>query len=106
MKYDNWDDMIDTQATAFAMLCSQNARMNELANKADDGYNHMSKAEQAEFIKLSDEIFENPFFSNRCEKEWEDMEEQENPDILEERPNSWDPLEEESYVDLFGPWWE
>lgn len=106
MKYDSWEDMIDAQAIAFSALCAQNERLTELAEKADDGYNFLSKAEQDELFTLLEDTHNNPFFSARCAKEWEEMEEQEHPDIPEEEPNSWDELEHESYVDLFGPWWE
>ena len=107
MKYDSWEDMVDAQAQAFMALCNQNQRLTELAEKADEnGYNALTTAEQNELFSLMEETHDNPFFSARCEKEWEEMDEQEHPDIPEEEPNSWDPLEQESYIDLFGPWWE
>ena len=106
MKYDSWEDMVDAQARAFCALCAQNERLSELADKADDGYDNMDQAEQDELFALWDEVHENPFFSARCEKERAEMDEQERPDIPEEIPNSWDSLEQESYEDLFGPWWE
>ena len=100
MKYDSWEDMVDAQAIAFSALCAQNARLTELADKADDGFNFMSESEQNELMSLWDEIHETPFFSARCEKEWEEMENQEHP-IIKSIPNSWDSLEQESYSDLF-----
>ena len=106
MKYDSWEDMVNAQAIAFSALCAQNERLAELAEKADDGYNFMSKAEQDELFELFEEVHNNPFFSRRCMMEAEEMEEQEHPEIPEEEPNSWDELEKESYEDLFGPWWE
>lgn len=106
MKYDSWEDMVDAQAIAFSALCAQNARLTELADKADDGFNFMSKAEQDELFALWEGVHNNPFFEARCKKEWEEMDEQEHPEIPEEELNSWDELEKESYEDLFGPWWE
>ena len=103
MKYDSWDEMVNAQAIAFSQLCSQNARLMELAEKADNGYNNMAKAEQDELFHLMEETYDNPFFSRRCEKEREEMEPEED---WEEETNSWDELEKESYIDLFGPWWE
>lgn len=106
MKYDSWEDMIDAQAMAFSALCAQNERLTELADKADDGFDLMSEAEQDELFTLWEGVHNNPFFAMRCEKEWEEMDEQEHPEMPEEEPNSWDELEKESYEDLFGPWWE
>jgi uncharacterized membrane protein len=106
MKYDSWEDMVDAQAIAFSTLCAQNERLTELADKADDGFNFMEEAEQDELFTLLDEVYNDPFFSRRCEKEREEMDEQEHPEMSEEEPNNWDELEKESYVDLFGPWWE
>lgn len=104
MKYSSWEDMVDAQAIAFSALCAQNERLTELADKADDGFDFMSDAEQDELFALWEGVHNNPFFSARCEKEWEEMDEQEHPEIPKEIPNSWDPLEQESYEDLFGPW--
>jgi hypothetical protein len=106
MKYNSWEDMVNAQAIAFSTLCAQNEQLAELAEKADDGYDLMSDAEQAKLFTLCEEVYNNPFFSARCKKEWEEMDEQEHPEIPEEEPNSWDELEKESYEDLFGPWWE
>lgn len=106
MKYNSWEDMIDAQAIAFSALCAQNERLTELADKADDGFDLMDEAEQAELFSLLENVQNNPFFSQRCEKEWEKMDEQEHPETPEEEPNSWDELEKESYADLFSPWWE
>ena len=106
MKYSSWEDMVDAQARAFCALCSQNERLTELADKADDGFNFMSESEQNELCALFDEVHNSPFFATRCEREWEEMDEQEHPDMPEEIPNSWDPLEQESYEDRFGRWWE
>lgn len=106
MKYDSWEDMVDAQAIAFSALCAQNERLTELADKADDGFDLMSEAEQDELFALWENVHNNPFFATRCEKEWEEMDEQEHPEMPEEEPNSWDELEKESYEDLFGPWWE
>ena len=92
MKYNSWEDMVDAQATAFSALCAQNEELVKLAEKADNGYNNMTTEEQDKLFKLLDETYNNPFFRNRCMKEEEEMEE--------------DPLEYESPVDLFGPWWE
>lgn len=106
MKYDSWENMVDAQAVAFSSLCARNERLNELAEKADtDGYNSLTEAERNEFVALMDGVNDNPFFSLRCEEEWDEMDEQEHPELFEE-PNSWDELEKESYADLFGPWWE
>ena len=106
MKYNSWEDMVDAQAMAFCALCDQNERLSELADKAEDGFDNMNKAEQDELFSLWDEVHENPFFSTRCEKEREEMEEQEHPLIPDEIPNSWDYLEQESYADLYGDEWE
>ena len=106
MKYQTWEDMVAAQAAAFADLCAQNARLTELADKCDNGYNDLTEAEADELFALWDEVESNPFFARRCELEREEMEAQERPDSEEEEPNSWDPLEHESYVDLYGPWWE
>ena len=106
MKYDSWEDMVDAQAIAFSALCAQNTRLTELADKADDGFNLMSDAEQDELFTLWEGVHNNPFFSARCEKEWEEMDELEHQKMPDEKPNSWDELEKESYEDWFGPWWE
>lgn len=106
MKYNSWDDMVDAQAQAFMALCANNARIAELSDKCDNGYNDLSEEEADELFRLWEEVESNPFFSRRCEAEWEAMDEQEHPVTPDEEPNSWDALEHESYVDLFGPWWE
>lgn len=77
MKYDSWEDMIDAQAIAFSALCAQNKRLTELAEKADDGFNFMDETEQDELFSLCENVQNNPFFSRRCEKEWEEMDGQE-----------------------------
>ena len=100
MRYNSWEDMVDAQAIAFSALCAQNARLSELADKADDGYNFLSDAEQEELEMLMEQVNSNPFFARRCELETEAIEEEENSSVVD------DPLEQESYVDLFGPWWE
>ena len=73
MKYDSWEDMVNAQAIAFSKLCAQDARLTELAEKADDGYNTLSEAEAQEFFHRAENIYDNPFFSRRCEKEWKEM---------------------------------
>ena len=73
MKYSSWEDMVDAQAIAFSALCAQNERLTELADKADDGFDFMSDAEQDELFTLWEGVHNNPFFSARCEKEWEEM---------------------------------
>lgn len=104
MKYDSWEDMVDAQARAFCALCAQNERLTELAEKADDGYDHMTEAEQDELMDLWDDIHNNLFFSRRCMKEEEELDMQEHPDMQEEEPNSWDIFECESYHDCFDNW--
>lgn len=75
MKYDSWEDMVDAQAQAFMTLCNQNPRLVELADKADEnGYNALTPAERDEFFLLMEKTHDNPFFSLRCEREWEEME--------------------------------
>ena len=74
MKYDSWEDMIDAQAKAFCALCAQDERLNELAEKADNGYDNMSRAEQEELHGLWEKVYNNPFFANRCAQERESME--------------------------------
>lgn len=106
MKYASWEDMVDAQAIAFAAICSQNERLNELATKADEGYNYMTPSEQNELFSLWEEMSDNSFFSLRCETEWEEMDEQENPIMPDEEPNSWDELECESYHDKYDEWWD
>lgn len=92
MRYTNWEDMVDAQAVAFSALCSQNERLSELVDKADEGYNAMSASETDEMFSLMEDVYNNPFFCHRRMMEEEEMEE--------------DELANESYVDLFGPWWE
>lgn len=70
-----WEDMIDEQAIAFSMLCMQNERLAELAEKADDGYNFMSEAEQDEMFGLMEDVYDNPFFAPRRVRDWEELEE-------------------------------
>ena len=74
MKYSSWEDMVDAQAIAFCALCAQDTRLNELADKADDGYNYLTEAEQDELMARWDNVHNNPFFVARCEREWEAME--------------------------------
>lgn len=75
MKYDSWEDMVDAQARAFCALCTQNKRLTELANKADEnGYNALTPAEQDELFLLMEKTHDNPFFALRCEREREEME--------------------------------
>ena len=74
MKYGSWEDMVDAQAIAFCALCAQDERLTELADKADDGYNYLTEAEQDELMTRWDMVHNNPFFAARCEREWEAME--------------------------------
>jgi hypothetical protein len=107
MKYNSWEDMVDAQAIAFCSMCARDSRLSELTNKSDEnGFNSLSKAEQDEFFSLSEDVMNNPFFSRRCMNESEEMDMQEHPIMPDEEPNNWDKLEHESYMDLFGHWWE
>ena len=88
------DFLDDMEARAFAAFAESNPRLNHLAEQDSAGI--ATEAEEAEFLQLLDKA-NRQFFGDEYSFFSDDWEEYDPDD---------DPLQYESPIDLFGPWWE